>query len=163
VRTPHKTPLFEMLKWVTDRIGGSQTPFILLSSTPNFAERPQAKTPLVVLQQSCHRIIMLIAPVTWHIHSLNDNIVDSCNRLQQWFQWSNYSTKGRRFLFSVETATWLEICIRVYHAVTGNILRAHTHNTSFFKVPYHITVKQKIWLSALGRMQRLDNLCLLFI
>ena len=29
-------------------------------------------------------------------------------------------------------------------SVTGNILRVHTHNTSFFKVPYHKSVKQKI-------------------
>jgi len=28
-------------------------------------------------------------------------------------------------------------------------LRVHTHNTSFFKVPYHKSVKQKIRLSAL--------------
>ena len=27
-------------------------------------------------------------------------------------------------------------------SVTGNFLRVHTHNTSFFKLPYHIGVKQ---------------------
>jgi len=46
-------------------------------------------------------------------------------------------------------------------SVTGNFTR-HTHNTSFFKVPYHKSVKQKkMTYSALGRMQRLDDLCLL--
>jgi len=29
-------------------------------------------------------------------------------------------------------------------SVTGNFLRVHTHNTSFFKVPYHKSVKQKM-------------------
>jgi len=28
-------------------------------------------------------------------------------------------------------------------SVTANFLRVHTHNTSFFKVPYHKSVKQK--------------------
>jgi len=56
-------------------------------------------------------------------------------------QWLNYSTKGRWFLFPVETATWLEICIRVYQLL--ETLRVHTHNISLFKVPYHKSVKQK--------------------
>ena len=70
-----------------------------------------------------------------------------------------YSTKGGGSLFPGETATWLEICIRVYQL--PETLRVHTHNISFFKVPYHKTVKQKKWLSALGRMQWVDGLCLL--
>jgi len=32
-------------------------------------------------------------------------------------------------------------CIRVYQLL--ETLRVHTHNTSFFKVPYHESVKQK--------------------
>ena len=28
-------------------------------------------------------------------------------------------------------------------SVTGNFLRVHTHNTPFFRVPYHKSVKQK--------------------
>jgi len=56
-------------------------------------------------------------------------------------QWLNYSTKGGGFMFPGETATWLEICIRVYQLL--ETLRVHTHNTSFFKVPYHKSVKQK--------------------
>ena len=56
-------------------------------------------------------------------------------------QWLNYLTKGGGSLFPIETATWMEICIRVYQLPPT--LRVHTHNTSFFKVPYHKSVKQK--------------------
>ena len=44
-------------------------------------------------------------------------------------------------LFSRNTATWQEICIREYQLL--KTLRVHTHNTSFFKVPYHKSVKRK--------------------
>jgi len=56
-------------------------------------------------------------------------------------QWLTYLTKCIGSLFSIETATWLEICIRVYQL--PETLRVHTHNTSFFKVPCHKGVKQK--------------------
>jgi len=50
-------------------------------------------------------------------------------------QWLNYSIKGGGSGdFSGETATWLEICIRVYQL--PETLSMHTHNTSSFKVPY---------------------------
>jgi len=52
--------------------------------------------------------------------------------------------------FSEETATWLEVCIRVYQLLeTFYTCIVHTHNTSFFTVPYHKSVKQKKWLSVL--------------
>jgi len=94
----------------------------------------------------------------------NPNPKSSCSKslLPAWSehhrQWLNYSTKGGGSLFPGKNSNMTgDTCV----SVTGNILRVHTHNTSFFKVPYHKSVKQKKWLSALGWMQRLDDLCLL--
>jgi len=52
-------------------------------------------------------------------------------------QWLNYSTKDGGSLFPGEKATRLEICIRMCQY--RELLRVHTHNTSFFKVAYDIT------------------------
>ena len=61
-------------------------------------------------------------------------------------QWLNYSSKGGGSLFSGETATWLEICIRVYQLVET------FYACILHSLKYHIikNVKQKNDLVPLG-------------
>jgi len=73
---------------------------------------------------------------------LSKPLMNNCLHLGN--QWLNYSMKGGGSLFPIETATWLDMYTCV--SVTGDFLRVyicHTHNTSFFKVPYHKSVKLK--------------------
>jgi len=53
----------------------------------------------------------------------------------------NYSTKSGGSLRNSNMTGYMYMYTCV--SFTGNFLRKHTHNTTFFKVPYHKSVKQK--------------------